>query len=57
MCPTTALFGLAFTSGGEVFRVCSLAWRRGELVGARFVTVKELLQGDADPKLQKARAG
>jgi hypothetical protein len=44
--------------GGEVLRVCSLIWRRGELIGARFVTAKELRQGsvpaDADPKLQKA---
>jgi hypothetical protein len=39
------IFGLAFTSGGEVLRVCSLVWRRGEQVGARFVTVKELRQG------------
>jgi hypothetical protein len=39
------LFGLAFTAGGEVLRVCSLVWRRGELVGARFVTAKELRQG------------
>jgi hypothetical protein len=38
------LFGLAFTAGGEVLRVCSLAWRRGELIGARFVTAKELRQ-------------
>jgi hypothetical protein len=56
------LFGLAFTAGGEVLRVCSLAWRRGELIGARFVTPKELRQGlpatdEADSKLQKARAG
>jgi hypothetical protein len=39
------LFGLAFTPGGEVLRVCSLVWRKGELVGARFVTAKELRQG------------
>jgi hypothetical protein len=39
------LFGLAFTAGGEVLRVCSLVWRRGELIGARFVTTKELRQG------------
>jgi hypothetical protein len=39
------LFGLAFTSGGEVLRVCSLIWRQGEQVGARFVTVKELREG------------
>jgi hypothetical protein len=48
------LFGLAFTAGGEVLRVCSLVWRRGEIVGARFVTVKELRHGfapaDADPR-------
>jgi hypothetical protein len=55
------LFGLAFTAGGEVLRVCLLAWRRGELIGARFVTAKELRQGSgpkdkADPKLQKASA-
>jgi hypothetical protein len=41
------LFGLAFTAGGEVFRVCSLIWRRGEIIGARFVTAKELRQGFA----------
>ena len=56
------IFGLAFTSGGEVLRVCSLAWRKGEMVGARFVTAKELRAGfeptdAADPKLQKAGAG
>jgi hypothetical protein len=48
------LFGLAFTAGGEVLRVCSLVWRRGEIVGARFVTVKELRYGfapaDADSR-------
>jgi hypothetical protein len=32
------LFGLAFTAGGEVLRVCMLVWRRGELIGARYVT-------------------
>jgi hypothetical protein len=54
------LFGLAFTAGGEVLRVCSLVWRRGELIGARFVSVKELRQGlvpvDADPKPLNAPA-
>ena len=39
------LFGLTFTSSGEVLRVCSLIWRRGERIGARFVSVKELKQG------------
>ena len=55
------LFGLAFTAGGEVLRVCSLVWRQGERVGVRFVTAKELRQGAepeaADPKPQRARAG
>jgi hypothetical protein len=41
------LFGLAFTAGGEVLRVCSLIWRRGERVGARFVSARELRQGVA----------
>jgi hypothetical protein len=56
------IFGLAFTAGGEVLRVCALAWRKGELVGANYVTAKELRQGfvpteDADPKREKEPAG
>ncbi len=53
------LFGLAFTAGGEVLRVCSLIWRRGERIGARFVSVKELRQGtsetssEADPERER----
>ena len=39
------LFGLSLTSGGEVLRVCTLIWRSGELIGARFVSAKELRQG------------
>jgi hypothetical protein len=39
------LFGLAFTSGGEVLRVCLLVWRRGELIGARYVSARELRHG------------
>jgi hypothetical protein len=35
-------FGVAFTPCGSVRRVCTIAWRRGELIGARFVTAKEL---------------
>jgi hypothetical protein len=55
------LFGLAFTAGGEVLRVCSLVWRQGGSIGARFVTAKELRQGfmpegKADPKLDKMPA-
>jgi hypothetical protein len=53
------IFGLAFTAGGEVLRVCSLIWCKGEQLGARFITVKELRQGfgttqGADPKRSKA---
>jgi hypothetical protein len=55
------IFGLAFTADGGVFRVCWLVWRRGELVGARFVSAKELRQGlafaDADLEGRKAPAG
>jgi hypothetical protein len=51
------LFGLAFTAGGEVMRICALVWRRGEQIGARFVTAKELRQGfepdNADRKSQR----
>jgi|ERR1700738_2185139 hypothetical protein len=52
------VFGLALTARGEVLRICMLVWRRGELIGARFVTAKELRQGlspdgEVDPKLQK----
>lgn len=55
------LFGLSLTSGGEVLRVCALVWRRGQLIGTRFVSAKELRQGqaptgEAKPKLRKARA-
>jgi hypothetical protein len=55
------IFGLAFTAGGEVLRVCSLTWRRGGLLGARYVTAKELRQvfapaGMAEARLQKEPA-
>ena len=36
------LFGLAFNSAGSILRVCSLAWRSGELVGGRFVSARQL---------------
>jgi hypothetical protein len=53
-----AIRPLAFTAGGEVLRICSLVSRRGQLVGARFLTSKELRQGleptDADPECQQA---
>jgi hypothetical protein len=54
------VFGLAFTGGGEVVRVCSLIWRRGERIGARFVTARELRQGfepaGGDSELKRALA-
>jgi hypothetical protein len=56
------LFGLSLTSGGEVLRVCTLIWRRGELIDARFVSAKQLRQrqpqaqaGEADMKSPRAR--
>ncbi len=39
------MFGLAFTADGEVRRLCTVVWRRGERLGARFVTASELRQG------------
>jgi hypothetical protein len=55
------MFGLSLTSGGEVRRVCSLIWRRGELIGVRFVTARELRQGttpagEADKTSRKVHA-
>jgi hypothetical protein len=53
------LFGLAFNSRGTVVRICMVAWRNGALVGARFVTAKELRQGgqkQSDSEPQKAQA-
>ena len=48
------IFGLAFTAGGEVLRLCSLVWRSGERVGARFLSARELRRettpADADSK-------
>jgi hypothetical protein len=39
------MFGLSLTSGGEVRRVCELIWRRGEFVGVRFISARELRKG------------
>ena len=55
------MFGLSLTAGGEVRRVCTLIWRRGELIGVRFMSARELRQGTApagepDKALQKAHA-
>ncbi|MCK1642687.1 PilZ domain-containing protein [Bradyrhizobium sp. 157] len=43
------VFGLSLTAGGEVRRVCTLIWRRGELVGVRFVSARKLRNGVAPP--------
>jgi hypothetical protein len=55
------VFGLSLTAGGEVRRVCTLIWRRGELVGVRFVSARELHSsvappGEPDPASRKAHA-
>jgi hypothetical protein len=42
------VFGVSFTSCGTVVRVCRLAWRKGELIGARYVTAKQLRQASAN---------
>ena len=47
--PVPKLFGLAFTATGEVLRVCSLIWRNGEMIGAEFLTAKELRAEAASP--------
>ncbi len=36
------IFAVSFTSGGEVVRLCQRVWRRGRLIGARFITTKQL---------------
>ena len=43
------LFGISFTSGGEVLRVCFIVWRQGGLIGARYVSAKELWEGFVAP--------
>ena len=55
------VFGLSLTAGGEVRRVCSLIWRRGELIGVRFIRARELRKGpvpagEADAASRKADA-
>ena len=44
------LFGLTFTTTGDVFRVCTLIWRRGARIGARFVSASELRKDAAAAK-------
>ena len=49
------LFGISFTSGGEVLRVCLLIWRQGGRIGARYVSAKELREGFVAPSLADSR--
>jgi hypothetical protein len=52
------IFGVSFTPCGSITRVCLRVWRRGELLGARFVTARELRLRDrkyVDPRCQKAK--
>ena len=47
--PVPRIFVLVMTPGGRVRRACVTAWRRGELLGARFVTAAQLRQSVAEP--------
>ena len=56
--PVPKIFVLVMTPDGRVRRACLAVWRRGELLGARFVTAEQLRRGIGergcvDPKLQK----
>jgi hypothetical protein len=42
-----AFFAISFTSSEAVRRVCARVWRRGGLIGARFVMPKQLREGGA----------
>jgi hypothetical protein len=60
--PIPKIFVLVMTPDGRVRRACLTIWRRGELLGARFVTAEQLRQGIAepgyvDPTLQKKTVG
>jgi PilZ domain len=60
--PVPRIFVLVMTPEGRVRRACVTVWRRGEVLGARFVTAEQLRKGAADPgyvdpKLQKATTG
>src|SRR5215831_14219603 len=52
--PVPKVFGLSFTTGGEVIRICVLTWRKGQLVGGRFVRAKDLRQR---PRPDEAKEG
>src|ERR1700744_3620631 len=54
--PVPELFGLAFTATGEVLRVCALAWRKGEMIGAEFISAKELRAGLTSPAAARPKS-
>ena len=45
---TPAIFMLLLSPRGEVRRVCKSVWRKGELVGVKFLTAKELKAASPD---------
>jgi hypothetical protein len=47
--PVPKIFVLVMTPDGRVRRACLTAWRRGSLLGAKFVTAEQLRAGVADP--------
>ena len=56
--PVSKIFILSLTPNGEVRRTCMTTWRRGPLLGARFVGLKEIRRGFkpqeyVDPRLKK----
>lgn len=51
-------FMLVLSSGGRVRRICRLVWRRGPLIGACFVSLKDIKEDGkpkkyVDPRFQK----
>lgn len=52
------IFGLGLTADGTVVRLCKRVWRRGEMVGARFIKPDELRRGvGADGAVDSASKG
>lgn len=56
--PVPKMFMLILTRNGEVRRTCLTTWRNGPVLGARFISLKEIRraltpQKYVDPRLQK----
>lgn len=56
--PVPKMFMLILTRNGEVRRTCLTTWRNGAMLGARFLSLKEIRRALApkeyvDPRLQK----